>query len=557
MSGFPLLDDEGLPARPAALLIQGGHLCTADAAARVHPTGSVLVIGDRIAAVGSVEEVAQAVADLTPEQQAGLRRIDAGSMLVMPGFVNNHWHDLFAVRLPFKGALRSPQDRADEPGFMALGGEITKVSAGFEGFRRLVDALQPDEARAVARYATWTQLRSGTTTLGDVGSVNRPEALADAALELGIRCSVSAWVADTQCGTGVAAPARTRDADAELAWIQQVLDRCAADRTARLRAWPTAPYLTNMSHELGRGLARLSAEYDVPFATHVGALRNEAEAIRTYFGTTPIRRLDRLGLLNHRLVAVHCAFADPDERRMLVEAEAHISHSPAKYGPTGESTLTETGLIPGLRRSGLDVSLSTDGGVFPVMGMAEEMRAAWQMYNELAADHTALLASEALAMATRIAARGLAWDREVGSLEVGKQADLVLVPIDDWRYLLNPRPLEAYLTLGGTQDVHTVLVAGRILLENGRTTHVDEAALQDEYLQALRYVATKPAGCCSPPHTGRGSASAPGISTGRTRACSPASTTPSPARSDRRPHPTTWYACAGCWIPTGRPAGSP
>lgn len=241
-----------------------------------------------------------------------------------------------------------------------------------------------------------------------------------------------------------------------------------------------------MSDELGRGLARLSAEYDVPFATHVGALRHEAEAVRTHFGLTPVRRLDRLGLLNDRLMAVHCAFADSEERRMLLDARVHISHSPAKYGPTGESTLSETGLIPELKRSGLDVSLSTDGGVFPVMGMAEEMRAAWQMYNELAADHTTLPASEALAMATRIAARGLAWEHEVGSLEAGKQADLVLVPIDDWRYLLNPRPLEGYLTLGGTQDVHTVLVAGRILLENGRAPHLDEAGLQDDYLRALR-----------------------------------------------------------------------
>ncbi|KDQ70109.1 amidohydrolase family protein [Streptomyces halstedii] len=486
MSGPAGPDPEGLPARPPALLIRGGHLCTADAEARVHPTGSVLVVDDRIAAVGPDGDVAEAVARLTPGQRAGLRTLDARSMLVMPGFVNNHWHDLFAVRLPFKGALRTPQDQADEPGFMALGGDIAKVSGGFEGFRRLTDALEPEEARAVARYALWTQLRSGTTTLGDVGSVNRPEALADAALDLGIRCSVSAWVGDIHCGPGTTSPERTRDTDTELERTRRLLDRCAADRTGRLRAWPTAPYLTNISDELGRGLAALSAEYGVPFATHVGALRHEADAVRAHFGTTPLRRLDRLGLLNDRLMAVHCAFADAEERRMLLDAGVHISHSPAKYGPNGESALTETGLIPELRRSGLDVSLSTDGGVFPVMGMAEEMRAAWQMYNEMAADHTTLPASEALAMATRIAARGLGWEHEVGSLEAGKQADLVLVPVDDWRYLLNPRPLEAYLALGGTRDVHTVLVAGRVLLENGRTPHLDEDALRDAYLRALR-----------------------------------------------------------------------
>jgi cytosine/adenosine deaminase-related metal-dependent hydrolase len=459
---------------------------TADAESRIYPSGSVLVVGDRIAAVGPVEEVAQAVSALTAGQRDGLRVLDAASMLVMPGFVNNHWHDMFALRIVFKGALRPAQDRADEPGFMAKGGDIAQISAGFEKFRRLADALTADEARAVARYALWTQLRAGATTVGDVGSVNRPEALADAALDVGIRVSLSAWVGDVQCAMGSAVPERIRDAEAELERMRQVLDRCAGDRTGRLRAWPTAPYSTNMSDELGRGLAQLSAQYDVPFATHVGALRNEAETVEAYFGATPLRRLDRLGLLNSRLMAVHCAFADPEEQRMLLQAEAHISHSPAKYGPNGESTLTETGLIPELRRYGLDVSLSTDGGVYPVMGMAEQMRAAWQMYNELAADHTALVASEALAMATRTAARGLGWADEIGSLEAGKQADLVLVPADDWRYLLNPRPLEAYLTLGGTPDVHTVLVAGRVLLERGRAAHLDEAALRDDYLRALR-----------------------------------------------------------------------
>ncbi|MFB7620373.1 amidohydrolase family protein, partial [Kitasatospora sp. NPDC056181] len=468
------------------VIIRGGHLHTADTAHRIHPTGSVLITDDTITAIGPADHVDRATTTLTPRQRAGLHTIDATGMLVMPGFVNNHWHDLFALRLPFKGALRTPHDHADEPGFMALGGDIAKISAGFEGFRRLTDALTPDEAHAIARYSLWTQLRSGTTTLGDVGSVNHPEALARATLDLGIRATLTAWVGDIHCPPGSTTPQPTRDTDTELTRVEQILQRCATDPTGRLRAWPTAPYTTNMSDELGRGLAHLATRYDVPFATHVAALRHEARTVRTHFHTTPVRRLARLGLLNDRLLAVHCAFADPGEQRMLLEAGARITHSPAKYGPTGESTLTETGLIPELRRRGLEVSLSTDGGVFPVAGMPEQMRAAWQMYNELAADHTALPAGEALAMATRTAARALAWDDHIGTLEPGKQADLVLVPADDWRHLLNPRPLEAYLTLGGSPDVHTVLVAGRVLLDHGRTPHLDETALTDAYLHALR-----------------------------------------------------------------------
>jgi cytosine/adenosine deaminase-related metal-dependent hydrolase len=108
------------------------------------------------------------------------------------------------------------------------------------------------------------------------------------------------------------------------------------------------------------------------------------------------------------------------------------------------------------------------------------------MHNEMWADQTVVVPSNALAMATRNAARGLGWDDEVGSLEVGTQGDLVMVPIDDWRYLLNPRPLEGLLRLGSSNDVKTVIVGGQVLLRESRACVVDEAELVTEFLAALR-----------------------------------------------------------------------
>jgi cytosine/adenosine deaminase-related metal-dependent hydrolase len=241
-----------------------------------------------------------------------------------------------------------------------------------------------------------------------------------------------------------------------------------------------------MTDELGRGLADLVRRYDTGFVTHVAALRTEPAATRRYFGETPIRRLAALGLLSDRLMAVHSGFVDDDERKLLLAAGAHVSHSPAKYGASGESTLSETRLIRDLVADGGRVSLSTDGAALPLGGLPEAMRAAWQTHNEFAADPTRLPPSGALAMATRLAARGLRWDDETGSLAVGKQADLVLVRADDWRYLLNPRPLEAFLNLGGSSDVDTVVVGGRVRLRGGRHVDVDEQELRDRYLHALR-----------------------------------------------------------------------
>lgn len=362
----------------------------------------------------------------------------------------------------------------------------------FDNFQNLSDGLTPDEAEAVAAYSLWTQLRSGTTALGDVGSFNRPEALAAAARRIGIRASVSYWTGDSVCAPGESRYRRTRDTDAVLARLEGLLADCARDTSGLVRAQVSASYITNVSDELGEGLGKLALAYDVPFATHVGALRDEVDVVRAYYGTT---RCAYRGTRPADGPADGGALRLPGRARALPAAGREGPHQPlpAKYGPTGESTVTETRAIPELRRAGLDVSLSTDGGSLPIGGMPEAMRAAWQSHTELFADNTALLPTDALAMATRIAARGLRWDG-IGSLAAGQQADMVLVPVDDWRYLLNPRPLEGFLNLGGSTDVETVIVAGRVLIEDGRSVHLDEEQLCTDYLDALASFSTRTLG---------------------------------------------------------------
>ncbi|MCK8679969.1 amidohydrolase family protein [Streptomyces lichenis] len=475
----------------SAQLITGGTVYTADAQESVHPGGAVLVVDGALAAVGPAAEAERAVAALTPEQRAGLRRRDARGMMVLPGFVNAHWHEMFAMRLPMRGALRPASDRDDQVAFMGGGGDMHQVSATFDRFDELIDAMTPEEAGAIAEYSMWTQLRGGVTTLGDMGSLNRPHAMVAAARRLGIRFSASTWASDAICPPDGDRPVRTRDTDGVLAGVAELLELTARDTSGRIRFRPSIAYVTNMTDELARGMAELVARHDLGFATHVGALRNETALMRTYYGETGVRRLAGFGLVDERLMAGHCAFVDEDEQKLLLAGRAHISHSPGKYGPSGESSLTETGAVPALRRQGLDVSLSTDGSSMPSAGIAETMRAAWQMYNEMSADQTEVLPTDALAMGTRIAAKGLRWDDQVGSLEAGKQADLVLVRADDWRYLLNPRPLESFLWLAGSTDIDTVMVGGRTLVSGGRAVEVDEAALQERYLAALGSFSTR------------------------------------------------------------------
>ncbi|MFF2555366.1 amidohydrolase family protein [Nocardia sp. NPDC058058] len=474
-----------------AILLEGGCVYQADAAGSVLPRGSILIVGDRIAAVGSADDVRAAVAALDADLRDNLEVVDARSMMVLPGFVNAHWHDMFAMGFPLRGALRPASDRADEIGFFGGGGDMHTISRTFDSFDGLIAGLTADEAYDIARYSMWTQLRGGVTTIGDVGSLNQPLEMVRAAQDLGIRLSATTWAGDAVCPPDGDRFQRTRDTDTVLTAVEDLLRHCASDTTGRIRCRPSIAYVTNMTDELGRGFADLARRHQVGFATHVGAVRNEPDTLRKYYGTSGVRRLHDLGLLTDRLMAAHCAFVDDEEQKLLLDAGVHISHSPGKYGPAGESTLTESGVVPILRRAGLDVSLSTDGASLPNAGMAETMRAVWQMYNEMAASQIDVLPTDALAMATRIAAKGLGWSNEIGSLEPGKQADLVLIRADDWRYLLNPRPLESFLWLGGSADIDTVMVAGRTLIERGQPVGVDYAELRDRYLDALAGFTTR------------------------------------------------------------------
>src|SRR5690348_1266087 len=135
----------------SATVIRGATVYPAGLGNRILSPGSVLCLGDRIAAVGS-DAVVDAVLNAQPNRvRESAETVDARGMMLLPGFVNAHWHDMFAARIPFKGALREPSDSGDEPGFFAHGGNVHQVSMAFDSFAGLIGGLTPDEALAIAR----------------------------------------------------------------------------------------------------------------------------------------------------------------------------------------------------------------------------------------------------------------------------------------------------------------------------------------------------------------------------------------------------------------------
>ncbi|WP_437776401.1 amidohydrolase family protein [Sorangium sp. So ce1097] len=450
-------------------LVRAGIIYTADASDRVLPGGWILVEGDQIAAMGGKG---------APEPRAD-QIIDASRHMVLPGMINAHWHESFVA--PDR---ETPDDKAMEPSAYSKGGDIEALGAFFSFVTTVQDLLPFEEALPIARWSMWTQLRSGTTTLGDIGSANSADGMAQAALDLGMRIRVSRWSGDIVIPNASSAFRRFADADrTATAWVD-LMDRWNQHPSGLVRSMPSVMGSFCSSDEQLKLLREVATKYDAPFAAHLGALRNEAEANRRVFGISGIERFEKFGLVTDKLLSVHTAWASEDEYKLLLARRVNIVHSPAHYGQLGEHTVV-TGQIGRYLRDGGVVASSTDGNISYIGGMPEAMRAAHLGHNEALNDIFACPPLAALRTGTRHGATALGWDDKIGSLEVGKQADLVIVDIDDFRYATSNHPLRTFLVCGSSKDVRTVLVAGRVVVEDGRCTTMDEGAMLNDLRKAV------------------------------------------------------------------------
>jgi cytosine/adenosine deaminase-related metal-dependent hydrolase len=403
--------------------------------------------------------------------------------MLLPGFVNNHFHDTSLLRMPSSNPASEVDADLEPPSLFANGGDIERLSTYLGPMGLAARELDDDWCLVSALLALSWQLRGGTTTWADLGSANKPHLLAEASLALGMRGVVSLWGADIACGAQDE-PRHIVDADDELARIDDVVAAYRDHPSGRLRAWPTFFAAFAASDHYLTGLADIARAHGTPFSGHIACLDNERAHSQRFFGEAPVARGSRLGLLDARFVGVHTTHLEPQEVDVVVASGMAISHAPSKYGTVGENT-NSTATVPGLWRRGVNVTVSTDGNPSVDSTMVEAMRAAYLCHNEISGDHRTCSPYHALRMSSIDAARSLAWDKAVGSIEVGKRADLVVVDIGLSCYVGIDRPLTQFLQLGNHRDVNTVIIDGTVVLDDGALLVVDDERLAHLYAQAL------------------------------------------------------------------------
>ena len=443
---------------PSSTLIRNATILTMNDGFEVIE-GAVSVREGRIAAVGaSADGVAEGAHDVV---------IDAAGSYLLPGFVQTHIH---LCQTLFRGY-------ADDLRLLDwLRTRIWPMEA----------AHTPASLRAAARLACLELLRSGTTSILTMETVHDTEAVFEAVSATGIRATIGKCMMDAPHAD---APSRLREE-----MRQSIDDSLALHRDwhgtagGRIRAAFAPRFAISCSRELLEAVASLSREGMTIVHTHASEQREEIAIVQRESGLSNIDYLDLVGLLSPRLNAAHCVWVEPREQEMLAAADVKVTHCPGSNLKLGSGIAPVTEMMA----RGICVSLGTDGAACNNhLDMFGEMRLAASL-QAVRVGPGSLPARQALRMATVNGARALGLDGEIGTIDVGKRADLVL--IDAIAPHLSPGrdPYSTIVYAGRPDDVRLTMVDGEILVREGVATRLDAAEIAIDARREARALAARP-----------------------------------------------------------------
>jgi cytosine/adenosine deaminase-related metal-dependent hydrolase len=417
----------------ASTIIEGGIVVTINEARWVG-RADVLIEDGRIAAVGS---------SLTRPHQA--ERIAARGMIVLPGLVQAHTHTCQTL-------CRGHAD--DLPLLAWLRERVWPYEA----------ALDEKAMRACARLAAAELLLGGTTAILDMGTVHETDALAQALGETGLRATVGKAMMDA--GEGV--PERLReDTRRSLDDSDALRDRWHGQFEGRLR-WAYAPrFVLSCSEAL---LSEVGERQRAGALVHSHASEQEAEIalVRGERGMDNIAYFDSLGLSGPRVTLAHCVHATAEERALLARTGTNVTHCPSSNLKLGSGIAP----IPEMLAQGIHVALGADGAPCNnnLDGFVELRLAA--ILHKPRVGPAGFTARQALELATLGGARALGLSDEIGSLETGKRADLIVVDPRTVHTAPSPDPVSALVYAAQSRDVRHVMVDGRLLVRDGQLTEL-------------------------------------------------------------------------------------
>jgi 5-methylthioadenosine/S-adenosylhomocysteine deaminase len=420
-----------------SLIVTNGVVVTGDAAGRVIPAGAVAVDGADIVAVDTAAAIAK--------QFRGAETLDAGGGIIAPGLINTHTH---APMVLYRGL-------ADD---LALMDWLNKYI-----FPAEAKTVSPEFVRDGTRLAALEMIQSGTTTYADMYYFE--EEIAKETKAAGLRGVLGQTV--------IQFPVADAKTPAEgLARAEAFITAYKNDPLITPAVAPHAMYtLDGQTLTAARALAQ---KHGVPTLIHLAETADEAKTSQERYKMSPVAFLDSLGFLGAGVLAAHGVWVSDAEVSLLASRGVGISHNPESNMKLASGTAP----VPAYLKANAALGLGTDGAASNNdLDMFESMRTASLLHKLQSGDPRVVSASEALMMATRGGARALGMERQIGSLEPRKRADLIVVSTSGARQTPLYDPISHLVYVARGTDVQSTVVHGKVLMRNRQMLTLDETAV--------------------------------------------------------------------------------
>lgn len=435
-------------------LIKIGTIVTMDRARRVIRGGGIVLSGNRIESVLTAEE-------LDGMRQFGGDVINEKDRVAIPGFVQTHVHLCQTI---FRGL-------ADD---LSLLDWLRLRIFPFEA------AHNARSMRASAMVGIAELVRSGTTTILDMGSIHHEEEVVRALAETGLR----AFVGKAMMDVNTIYPSFKESTRQSLESTRRQAEQWHASSDGRIRYAVAPRFVLSCSNELLREAYEMtSASPGMLFHTHAAENRNEMDAVRKRCGMDNIEFFESMGILHANTCLAHCIWLNEREVDLLRDRHAKVLHCPSSNLKLGSGVAR----VPDLIARGISVSLGADGAPCNnTLNMFEEMRLA-ALIQKPVHGAQAMGARKVFEMATLEGAVALGLDQEVGSIEAGKKADIVVLDVDKiWSPYGEADVYSTIVYSGSPENVTSVFVDGRCLYKNREHQTLDASDIVVQAREELR-----------------------------------------------------------------------
>jgi 5-methylthioadenosine/S-adenosylhomocysteine deaminase len=427
------------------LLITNGMVITMNPARTVLGNGTIAINDGVILAVETSN-------DALKNKFKAKKVLNAKGKLVIPGLINTHTHAAMTI---FRGFAD------DLPLQEWLENHIWPAETKY------IDAKT---VRIGTRLAIIEMIRSGTTTFNDMYFFE--DEVAKVAKEIGIRAVVGEGIIDFPTPNN-------KTPEKGLEYTEKLIQKWQNDPLITVAVACHAPY--TCSPDLLKKTKALSDKYGVPYHIHVSETKTEVDDIQKKYGFTPVGYLENLGILDDNVIAAHAVHLTKKDIELMVKQKVGMSHNPASNMKLASGIAP----VPDLLANGAEVGLGTDGAASNNdLNMFEEMDITAKLHKVIKNDPTVMNAKSVLEIATIGGAKVLGLDDQVGSLEKGKKADIVIIDLNKPHLTPFYNSYSHIVYAVDAADVETVIVNGKVIMEDRKLLTVDEEKAMQE-LQAL------------------------------------------------------------------------